>query len=62
LPGWQNRRLVEVSPSELKAHLLRQACGNAQANKGPAKQGWLRHRSITSTALASARLKDFWWD
>jgi integrase len=42
-------------------------CGNALANKGHdtrAIQGWLGHRSITSTAvytaLAPNRFKDFW--
>jgi site-specific recombinase XerD len=56
---------------ELKAHphMLRQACGCALANKGHdtwAIQGWLGHRSITSTAvyteLAPNRFKDFWRD
>jgi hypothetical protein len=54
---------------ELKAHphMLRHACGYALANKGHdtrAIQGWLGHRSITSTAvytaLARNRFKDFW--
>jgi len=54
---------------ELKAHphMLRHACGCALANKGHdarAIQGWLGHRSITSTAvytaLAPNRFKDFW--
>jgi site-specific recombinase XerD len=54
---------------ELKAHphMLRHACGYALANKGHdtrAIQGWLGHRSITSTAvytaLAPNRFKDFW--
>jgi site-specific recombinase XerD len=43
------------------------ACGYALANKGHdtrAIQGWLGHRSITSTAvytaLAPNRFKDFW--
>jgi integrase len=38
---------------ELKAHMLRHACGRALANKGHdtrAIQGWFGHRSITSTA------------
>jgi integrase len=44
---------------ELKAHphMLRHACGYALANKGHdtrAIQGWLGHRSITSTAVYSA--------
>jgi len=55
---------------ELKAHphMLRHACGYGLANKGHdtrAIQGWLGHRSITSTAvytaLAPHRFKDFWW-
>jgi site-specific recombinase XerD len=54
---------------ELKTHpqLLRHACGYALANKGHdtrAIQGWLGHRSITSTAvytaLAPNRFRDFW--
>jgi site-specific recombinase XerD len=54
---------------EIKAHphMLRHACGYALANKGHdtrAIQGWLGHRSITSTAvytaLAPNRFKDFW--
>jgi site-specific recombinase XerD len=58
-----------VRPDELKAHphMLRHACGYALVNKGHdtrAIQGWLGHRSITSTAvytaLASNRFKDFW--
>jgi site-specific recombinase XerD len=56
---------------KLKAHphMLRHACGYALANKGHdtrAIQGWLGHRSITSTAvytaLAPNRFKDFWRD
>jgi integrase len=56
---------------QLKAHphMLRHACGYALANKGHdtrAIQGWLGHRSITSTAvytaLAPNRFKDFWRD
>jgi type 1 fimbriae regulatory protein FimB/type 1 fimbriae regulatory protein FimE len=56
---------------ELKAHphMLRHACGYALANKGHdtrAIQGWLGHRSITSTAvytaLAPNRFKNFWRD
>jgi site-specific recombinase XerD len=44
---------------ELKAHphMLRHACGYAHANRGhdtPAIQGWLGHRSITSTAVYTA--------
>ena len=49
--------------------MLRHACGYALANKGHdtrAIQGWLGHRSITSTAvytaLAPNRFKDFWRD
>jgi site-specific recombinase XerD len=37
-------------------HMLRHACGYALANKGHdtrAIQGWLRHRSITSTAVCT---------
>jgi site-specific recombinase XerD len=48
-------------------HMLRHACGCALANKGHdtrALQGWLGHRSITSTAVYTAlvpnRFKDFW--
>jgi site-specific recombinase XerD len=47
--------------------MFRHACGYALANKGHdtrAIQGWLGHRSITSTAvytaLAPNRFKDFW--
>jgi site-specific recombinase XerD len=56
---------------ELKAHphMLRHAFGYALANEGHdtrAIQGWLGHRSITSTAvyttLAPNRFKDFWRD
>jgi site-specific recombinase XerD len=56
---------------ELKPHphMLRHASGYALANKGHdtrAIQGWLGHRSITSTAvytaLAPNRFKDFWRD
>jgi type 1 fimbriae regulatory protein FimB/type 1 fimbriae regulatory protein FimE len=50
-------------------HMLRHGCGYALANKGHdtrAIQGWLGHRSITSTAvytaLAPNRFKDFWRD
>ena len=44
---------------EIKAHphMLRHACGYALANKGHdtrAIQGWLGHRSITSTAVHTA--------
>jgi len=43
---------------ELKATrtVLRHACGYALANKGPTQgdQGWLGHRSITSTAVYTA--------
>jgi type 1 fimbriae regulatory protein FimB/type 1 fimbriae regulatory protein FimE len=67
-------RVIERAASrglglELKAHphMLRHACGYALANKGHdtrAIQGWLGHRSITSTAvytaLAPNRFKDFW--
>ena len=68
-------RLIERAAGgaglELKVHphMLRHACGYALANKGHdtrAIQGWLGHRSITSTAvytaLAPNRFKDFWRD
>jgi integrase len=68
-------RMVERAAAgaglEIKAHphMLRHACGYALANKGHdtrAIQGWLGHRSITSTAvytaLAPNRFKDFWRD
>jgi site-specific recombinase XerD len=68
-------RMVERAAAsaglELKAHphMLRHACGYALANRGHdtrAIQGWLGHRSITSTAvytaLAPNRFKDFWRD
>jgi site-specific recombinase XerD len=54
---------------ELKAHphMLRHACSYALADKGHdtrAIQGWLGHRSITSTAvytgLVPNRFNDFW--
>jgi integrase len=54
---------------KIHPHMLRHACGYALANKGHdtrAIQGWLGHRSITSTAvytaLAPNRFKDFWRD
>jgi site-specific recombinase XerD len=62
-------RAAAAAGLELKAHphMLRHACGYALANKGHdtrAIQGWLGHRSITSTsvytALAPNRFKDFW--
>jgi site-specific recombinase XerD len=65
-------RMIERAASgadlEIKAHphMLRHACGYALANKGHdtrAIQGWLGHRSITSTAvytaLAPNRFKDW---
>jgi hypothetical protein len=64
-------RVAVVAGLELKAHphMLRHACGYALANKGHdtrAIQGWLGHRSITSTAIYTAlapnRFKDFWRD
>jgi site-specific recombinase XerD len=65
-------RMIAASAGlELKAHphMLRHACGYALANKGHdtrAIQGWLGHRSITSTAIYTAlapnRFKDFWRD
>jgi site-specific recombinase XerD len=63
------QRAASGAGLELKAHphMLRHACGYALANKGhdtQAIQGWLGHRSITSTAvytaLAPNRFKDFW--
>jgi integrase len=66
-------RMIEQVAAEaglgLKAHphMLRHPCGYALANRGHdtrAIQGWLGHRSITSTAaytaLAPNRIKDFW--
>jgi integrase len=62
-------RAAAAAGLELKAHphMLRHACGYAPANKchdTRAIQGWLGHRSITSTAvytaLAPNRFKDFW--
>ena len=66
-------RMIEQVAAEaglgLKAHphMLRHACGYALANRGHdtrAIQGWLGHRSITSTAvytaLAPNRFKDSW--
>jgi type 1 fimbriae regulatory protein FimB/type 1 fimbriae regulatory protein FimE len=56
---------------ELKVHphMLHHACGYTLANKGHdtrANQGWLGHRSITSTAVYTALapnwFKDFWRD
>jgi site-specific recombinase XerD len=64
-------RAAEAAGLELKArpHMLRHACAYALANKGHdtrAIQGWLGHRSITSTAIYTAlapnRFKDFWRD
>jgi integrase len=64
-------RAAAAAGFDLKAHphMLRHACGYALANKGHdtrAIQGWLGHRSITSTAvytaLAPNRFKDFWRD
>jgi type 1 fimbriae regulatory protein FimB/type 1 fimbriae regulatory protein FimE len=64
-------RTAVAAGLELKAHphMLRHACGYALANRGHdtrAIQGWLGHRSITSTAvytaLAPNRFKDFWRD
>ena len=64
-------RAAVASGLKLKAHphMPRHACGYALANKGHdtrAIQGWLGHRSITSTAvytaLAPNRFKDFWRD
>jgi site-specific recombinase XerD len=52
-------RAAAAAGLELKAHphMLRHACGYALANKGHdtrAIQGWLGHRSITSTAVYTA--------
>ena len=64
-------RAAAAAGLKLKAHphMLRHACGYALANRGHdtrAIQGWLGHRSITSTAvytaLAPNRFKDFWRD
>jgi integrase len=64
-------RAAATARLEIKAHphMLRHACGYALANKGHdtrAIQGWLGHRSITSTAaytaLAPGRFRDFWRD
>jgi integrase len=64
-------RAVIAAGLGIKAHphMLRHGCGYALANKGHdtrAIQGWLGHRSITSTAiytaLAPGRFKDFWRD
>jgi hypothetical protein len=61
-------RAAVAAGLEMKAHphMLRHACGYALANKGHdtrAIQGWLGHRSITSTAvytaLAPNRFKHF---
>jgi integrase len=66
-PGFA--RMIEPASAAVglgHPHMLRHACGNALANKGHdtrAIQGWLGHRSITSTAvytaLAPNRFKDF---
>jgi site-specific recombinase XerD len=52
-------RAAAAAGLDLKTHphMLRHACGYALANKGHdnrAIQGWLGHRSITSTAPAAA--------
>jgi integrase len=52
-------RAAAAAGLELKAHphMLRHACGYALANNGHdtrAIQGWLGHRSITSTAVYTA--------
>ena len=61
-------RVAVAAGLELKVrpHMLRHACGYALAKKGHdtrAIQGWLGHRSITSTAVYTAlalnRFKDF---
>jgi hypothetical protein len=53
------KRAAAGAGLEIKAHprMLRHACGYALANKGHyfrAIQGWLGHRSITSTAVYTA--------
>jgi site-specific recombinase XerD len=62
-------RTAAVAGLGIKAHplMLGHGCGYALANEGHdtrAIQGWLGHRSITSTAiytaLAPGRFKDFW--
>jgi site-specific recombinase XerD len=63
------RRVPRLGRANAHPHMVRHACGYALANKGHdtrAIQGWLDHRSITSTAvytaLAPNRFKDFWRD
>jgi site-specific recombinase XerD len=63
----QKFRVWRGFASHRLSHMLRHACGYALANKGHdtrAIQGWLGHRSITSTAvytaLAPNRFNDFW--
>jgi site-specific recombinase XerD len=54
-----------IRPRKLKAHphMLRYALAN-KGHDSRAIQGWLGHRSITSTAVYTApapnRFKDFW--
>jgi site-specific recombinase XerD len=63
------RAAAAAAGLEIKVHphMLRHACGYALANKGHdtrAIQGWLGHRSITSTAIYTAlapnRFKHHW--
>jgi site-specific recombinase XerD len=55
-------------PAKTPSHKLRRRCSYALANKGHdtlAFQGWLGHRSITSTAVYTVlapTFKDFWRD
>jgi site-specific recombinase XerD len=62
-------RAAAIAGPEIKAHpdMPRHDCSYVLPNKGhdtPAIQGWLGHRSITSTpvytALAPNRFKGFW--
>jgi hypothetical protein len=59
--AWMIERVAIGAGLEVKVHphMLRHACGYALANKGHdtrAIQGWLGHRSITSTAVYTADL------
>jgi site-specific recombinase XerD len=71
LKSERSSRLRNIGGLELKARartrMPRHVCGYALANNGHAPraiQGWLGHRSITSTAvytaLAPNRFKDVW--
>ena len=64
---WRREALLTVEEIKAHPHMLRHVCAYALANKGHdtrAIQGWLGHRSITSTAvytaLAPNRFRDFW--